>query len=168
MDQNRPNAGDLRRLQRPYDRVAQQGPPQAPALERPVDRQPPEHHDRHGVRHVSPDASGSARLGNGARRQSVVTDDPAAGVHHVGARRAAGLIRQRATSEPFIEFRDARIERRQVMARPDLLRGADSVPTRHFSHGAFDLSRRRSFAFTDGGLSSAAENRFAAFSSRGK
>jgi len=59
--QDRPNSGDVGRLQRTQDRVAQHGPAEAAALECGIDGEAAEHHDRHRLRHVA--AGAPRRLG---------------------------------------------------------------------------------------------------------
>ena len=83
MDQNRPDAGDFRGLHGTQNGIAQESRADVPPLKSPIDRKPPEHHCRHGVRRVSLDTPRRVRMRYRANREGVITDNPLVYANHI-------------------------------------------------------------------------------------
>ena len=117
--------------------IPKQSAPKPLPLERPIDREAPEHGDRNGIGHVAPEARLGRRRGDRARCERVIGNHPSGFDHDETARCAAGLIRQRPSLKPKIE---RRVSRDEIVERMTVVVGSGarswSVPGRAGPHRA--------------------------------
>jgi hypothetical protein len=81
-----------------------------------INSQTSDHHNRHRIRHISTDAARCMCVRNGARRQSVVADDPPADTDDISARCSALFVLERTTHKPLIERRLATLKFRKIVS----------------------------------------------------
>ena len=77
MDQHAANANDGSRLRRPVNRIPQQKRAQSLSLPCPIDPETPHHRHRNRIRHIPPQPRRRLADRDPARRQAVITNNPA-------------------------------------------------------------------------------------------
>lgn len=160
MNQDRPNADSLGGLYCTTERVFQKARTNTLPLIFFIHRQSTENDNRNLRRCIfSKPGSGHGLSLDGTGGEAVVTHDSIANADDISAR-ALAVAFQRFSAKPIIKIRLSAVEKRQIVGRRQKRRSLKFRPLfrgrmrRHFSHGAFLLNNRRSFAVGGAGSSS--------------
>jgi hypothetical protein len=134
VDQNGTYPSDICRLERAKDRISQHGPTQPTPLNRAIHCQPADDHHRDRIRHVPPNSARRSRVGNGARRKTIVCDDAVSriGANDVGSRAAGRFVSQRTATQPIIKRGFAAVELGEIMNFGNWFRGPQHPSSRLF------------------------------------
>jgi len=153
VDQDRPNAGNISRLESPQHGIAQKPLAKAAAMKFLIHREPADDHYWDGIGHVATDTARSAGMRDRANGQRIIGGYSQACAHYIGAGCAARLILQGTAAQPVIQCRLAALKQGKIVIVAQFFRGRKGLPA-HCPHGAAVRIRRRNRGLAAGGRSS--------------
>jgi len=115
MDENCPNSSNFRSLEGSENSIFQKSPANSPALKLSIDGQAPNHHQGHGVRHISLHTARRIQVSRRTRGERVITHNTTSNAHHVRPGSAAIFIMIRSEFEPRIKFGLAALKLGEIM-----------------------------------------------------
>src|SRR5215510_15029977 len=112
MHQDGADAGNLGCLNGTEYCVSQEGWAERLALNCLINRKPPDHHHRHGIRHIASDSAWRLSMSDSTRGESVIGNDPLSLASDVCPRGTALFVLKCPLPQPVIERRFTAVELR--------------------------------------------------------